>query len=719
MPTWITTTPEIETPLFVRTFSAGRGMPASVRICGLGYFTLLVNGQRVSTELFTPAQTNYASRDLTDFAYHFEDHMATRAYYLTYDLTPFLKDGENRMEVILGNGWFRQKERVCEGYTVYFPSLVLTYTLQVGSTTYLSDGSEDCFVYPILESNLYLGEQIDLRLFEAPLAPAPTLIADFDVPLYPQSCAPDRVIRTISPRLMKREGSVAFFDAGENISGIVSLKARGKRGDEITLTFAEAMKDGTLDLHNLGGYIKCASGRMQEQRDHFILREGEQEIRPMFVFHGFRYFTVKADCEYHPTVEVIHTDVETTSTFSCDDAVLNWLYDAYLRSQLGNLHGAMPSDCPHRERLGYTGDGQACATAAMLCLDMKRVYPKWLDDILDSQDALTGHIKHTAPFMGGGGGPGGWCSAVALLPWQMYMRYGELAPVKTAYPAICRFVDYLLGKSEDLIIVKAEEGGWCLGDWCTPEPIAIPPAFVNTCYFARVLDIASTFATLLGHQADSARYAALARKVRERAHAHFFDGSSYCGGIQGADAYAVWASLPEAETLAQRLLDRYEKAPCLDTGFLGTDILCGVLFDLGMGDIALRLLSADHETVGFARMMREGATTIWEYLESDGKSQNHPMFGACVTHLFTGLLGIQNAPGKVGYKDLIISPCLSSHVKQASGSIATDSGDIAVSFRIGAQNTAVTVTLPEGVKALLRVGDQAIPLSAGTRTVLL
>ena len=110
--------------------------------------------------------------------------------------------------------------------------------------------------------------------------------------------------------------------------------------------------------------------------------------------------------------EVIHTDVAVTSSFSCSDPVLNWLYEAYIRTQLDNYHGCIPSDCPHRERLGYTGDGQLTAETAMLLLDTKELYRKWYQDILDSQGAETGHIPHTAPFLGGGGGPGGWGCAV-------------------------------------------------------------------------------------------------------------------------------------------------------------------------------------------------------------------------------------------------------------------------------------------------------------------
>ena len=146
--------------------------------------------------------------------------------------------------------------------------------------------------------------------------------------------------------------------------------------------------------------------------------------------------------------------------------MLNWLYEAYIRTQLDNYHGCIPSDCPHRERLGYTGDGQLTAETAMLLLDTKELYRKWYQDILDSQGAETGHIPHTAPFLGGGGGPGGWGCAVYQVPLAWAKIYGDDSLLVQGYDAILRWFDYMDAHSEKGLVVREEEGGWCLGDWC-------------------------------------------------------------------------------------------------------------------------------------------------------------------------------------------------------------------------------------------------------------
>lgn len=723
-PKWICTAPEVETPVFSRTVWCDGISHAEIDICGLGWFTLLVNGKQINDTLFVPAQTNYAWRDLRGFAYGLTDRMSYRAHYLTYDLTPYLQKGENRMEVILGNGWFRQKERVCEGETMYAPALVLWYELRIteadgAQKTVRSDGSERCHVYPILESNIYLGETVDTRLFDEPLTETPVTVTDFFSPLVKQTCPPDRVIRTITPTLLKREGDLRTYDAGENITGIVSLRIKGERGEQVRLEFAESMKDGKLRFETMGSDYRCKSGRPQIQGDTFILNGSEQTLAPMFVFHGFRYFTLScATNDVLPTVQVIHTDAPVASRFDCDDEVLNWLYEAYLRSQLDNLHGCIPSDCPHRERLGYTGDGQACAEAAMLTLDAHGVYTKWLRDILDSQDRQTGHVKHTAPCMGGGGGPGGWGCAIAILPDRMYDRYADMDAVRASYDPILHWIDYMDAKSEDSIVVREEPNGWCLGDWCTPEPIAIPEAFVNTCYLIHTLQIAAKFSDLLG-RGDAPALLARAEESREALALRYYDGSDYCGGIQGANAYAVWARLPHYETLPARLAEHYRALGRLDTGFLGTDILCAVLFETGYGDVAIDLLASRDEKIGFAMMMRAGATTLYEYIETDRHSRNHPMFGACVRNLFTGLLGIRNREGCAGYTDLVISPCLHSRVKRASGSVRAGEGEVSLSFSVTDERTQIEVDLPRGVKAVLRIGDREWQLKPGRQTVTL
>ncbi len=713
---WITCDSKIETPLFRRTFTAQGATRAVIEISGLGYFTLWINGVRASDDWFAPAFTNYAPRDMTRAGYPIRDTMATRALFCRYDIARLLRDGENVIEIAVGNGWFRQRERACEWPGVYSESLVAAYELKLadaaGERTILSDGSEECFVYPILDSNLYLGDTIDTRLFDAPLQRAETRLSDFaPETVEEQTCPPERVIREIHPRLVRACGDRRIYDAGENISGIVQVRVRGRRGEKLVLRFAERMRGGEIDPSTTGAEYTCTSGRRQIQTDVFILNGREQEIEPMFAYHAFRYFEIAGEAELlEPVVKVIHTDVPVESTFECDCAAVNWLYDAYIRTQLNNLHGGIPSDCPHRERLGYTGDGQCCAEAAMLTLGMKDVYPKWIQDILDCQGAETGHVQHTAPLMGGGGGPGGWGCAIAIVPWQYYLRYGDKGMLERAYPAMKRWLAYMESHCEGGLFTHEEPDGWCLGDWATPGPVEIPEAFVNTCYLVKVMEILNAVAQILnsGERFDAEPYR---RALRER----YFDGAHYAGGVRAADAFAIWAKLPESETLGPGLCARYEALGRFDTGFLGTDILCQVLFEMGRGDVAMRLIASDDTGAGFGFMRARNATTIFEYIDRDDRSLDHPMFGACVRQLFTGLLGIRQRAGTAGYSDIVIAPVRNTLVCHASGGIRTAAGELRVAF----DAKSVCVCVPEGLRASLLLNGREIALKGGETRILL
>ena len=724
---WITCDSAVETPMFRKTFTVGTVKKAEIRVCGLGYFSLRINGEKVTADLFTPAQSNYAPVDCTKFTYPIYDTLTARVYYLTYDITAFLKPGENTVDVIVGNGWYRQRERVAEGDFQFGSQLLANFKITLidpenKASFICSDGSEQCFVYPILQSNLFLGEVWDTRLFEAPFKQVPVLHSDFKPENFClQHCPADRVVQTIQPTLLAAENGRQVYDAGINVSGWVRLQACGKPGTTLTLSFAENMKGTQLDYASTGAGYKTKSGAQQIQSDTFILNGTEQDLAPLFVWHSFRYFEIAGEIagrvqHLEPTVEVIHTHVPVTADFTCDREILNWLYRAYIRTQLNNYHGSIPTDCPHRERLGYTGDGQICAPAGMMLFDSRMLYQKWIEDILDCQDIYTGHIQHTAPFMGGGGGPGGWGCAVILVPWYYYLQFAEISMLHHAFPAMKKWLSYLLLHCTEGLLTSEEPDGWCLGDWANPGKTDIPADFVNTCFMVKCLDILAEISNLVGEN-RAADYLKIAENARQALKRSYFQNGEYASGLQGANAFAVWAKLPEWESLPRKLKERYEALGVFDTGFLGTDILCQVLFENGLGDLAVRLMAAESSTVGFHFMRQNGATTLFEYLDKAGPSNNHPMFGACTRQLFTGILGIRQAARSCGYMDVMIEPLLSGVVQQAAGSIQTIFGKLAVSFSLG-QKT-VEIEIPNGVHALFRQGSQQVSLKPGINRFVL
>ncbi len=653
---WICGGAGCEAPLFRRSFwldRTERFQSARLEICGLGYFLFYINGKRISDQELMPAMTDYASVLGCETTYPvWEERSAHRCWYLSFDLLPYLKAEENVLAVRLGNGWYHQTERIAEGKFVFgLPKLwfELTLTDADGRQEWIESDRQTLW-HPggLLKNNLFLGEVRDLRKepegWQYPDAdlsgwkPAQPVHAP-ETLLEEQTCPPDRVIRKLYPVLIGEYDGRKIYDCRENIAGRVVLSCLGKKGECITVRHAEELAaDGTLDFESAGGSD-------QLQQDHYICDGRIQTLHPLFCWHGFRYFETEGPCEVL-CAEVIHTDVAVTSSFSCSDPVLNWLYETYIRTQLDNYHGCIPSDCPHRERLGYTGDGQLTAETAMLLLDAKELYRKWYQDILDSQGAETGHIPHTAPFLGGGGGPGGWGCAVYHVPLAWAKIYGDDSLLVQGYDAILRWFDYMDAHSEKGLVVREEEGGWCLGDWCFPvseEKEQLPEAFINTFYYLHGLQEMMQISEKMNNKLPI-RFSEREKNVKTAFLDAYFDPETgdFCEGRAAGNAYGLALGLGDERT-KKHLVEKYEALGRFDTGIFGTPMLLEQLFSIGAGDLAVRLLTNDSEEASFAHMKQNGATTLWE--RWDGKeSHNHPMFGACVRLLFTEILGIRMTP---------------------------------------------------------------------------
>ncbi len=476
-------------PIITRLFRASEVGQARLFVTGLGYFEARINGQRVTAERFLPPVTDYEPRDLGKFLYPLRDTTHNRIEYCEFDVTQLLQDGENTLIIQLGNGFYRQTERTAEGQTTYGDILKAIYSLKLetpdGMISIDSNGSERCRPSEIVYSQLFIGEVIDPTAPAAREAPV-RILPEPRAALVPRIGPGDRCVRTIRPRHIGEN----IYDACENISGLVRLRTHGPRGQRITLRFAENLTvEGALDFASTGADYTCASERRQIMEDIFICDGTDRWFEPKFVWHAFRYFEIDGKFDA-AEVLVIHSDCPVTAKFDSPSEGLNYLFDAFCRTQLNNMHGSIPSDCPHRERLGYTGDGQVCAPASMQLLDTRAFYRKWIEDILDCQDPGTSHVQHTAPLMGGGGGPGGWGCAIVLVPWAYYRQYGEKAILERCYEPMHRWAEYLKNRSEGGLVVREEPGGWCLGDWCTlEEPVELPAAYVKSCYFVKILGI--------------------------------------------------------------------------------------------------------------------------------------------------------------------------------------------------------------------------------------
>lgn len=690
---WVACDSGCTSPVIKGGFFIEEPKEAEITICGLGFFRLWINGRKVSKDKFVPVNSQYCKRDLTAFEYPILDELSYRTYAVRYDISKFVVDGENDIRVILGCGWFAQQKRSAEGFAKY-GDIKLCYKIDVENKsgkkyTFVSDENLEWKQSRIIENNIYFGEVHDMSLADELTAnsgfqnviKAPAHETQFFV----QDCPADRVERVIKPVKLFDLSEVSIYDMGENISGYPVVAATVD-GANITVRCSEEINpDGTLNFDS------CDRGQIQ--KDEYRNAKKGEECMPWFTWHGFRYFELTNNAE-PVRCEVVHSDCAVTSSFESDSEMLNWLYDAYIRTQLSNMHSGVPSDCPHIERLGYTGDGQLCCEAAMMLLDSQKFYKKWLEDISDCQSIGNGHVQHTAPFMGSGGGPAGWGGAIAVVPYEMYKIYGDKETFRRYLPKILRYFDYLDSRSSGGLVCREEEGGWCLGDWCPPEQITICEPFVNTALYVKQMMMTKEASEAIG---ESETAAMLEKRIEEKKQAilnayYSPQTGSFIGDAQGANSFAVDIGLG-GERAFNNTKKKYDAADAFDTGIFGTDILSRVLFERGCADTAFHLLTSTGKG-SFYNMKKQGATTIWENWDGE-RSHSHPMFGAVTRYLFSFILGITQEKNSAGYEKIVIAPQIPDGLNRASGHITTVRGEIAVSFIRTEREMDFYVTVPQ------------------------
>lgn len=604
-------------------------------VSGLGFCEIYINGKSISDRLLAPAWTNYIKKDTASMSYPIFDTMTDRIFYEKIDVTRFLNEGKNTIVFHIGGGWFCQDECLNEGVKGY-GNLMLCFKISQGEKIIAVSDENTKYRHSFIKrANLYYGEDHDARLGgydfsripsdsenwkNSDVIPAPLTI------LQEQTCPGDKVIRKLYPECIFKKGDYAIYDVGENVSGypVVEFIEEAYIGESCVLRFAEELnEEGALSFHSAGGEFRM-------QKDTYIHDNKCEEYYPRFTWHGARYFDVLGRVNVKE-YRVVHTDIKPIVEFKSSDETLQWIFDSYIRTQLNNIHCCVPSDCPHRERLGYTGDGQLTVNSVMTCFDAEGLYRKWMQDVADSQDIYNGHVQHTAPFYGGGGGPGGWGGAIVIVPYAFYKHYGDKEFIRRYYPNMLSYFDYLEAHSENGLVVSEELGGWCLGDWCSPKDRnLIPPPFVNTYFYLKTLSMAMELSEIIGENADELklRY----EKVKKAFLENFYNEAegSFCDSLEASDAYGYDLGFGNEKTLA-RIVDKYTQLGEFDCGIFGTDILIRTLCENGYKDLAFKLLTSKKENT-FYNMKCHGATTLWENWDG-AHSHSHPMFGAVVEYI--------------------------------------------------------------------------------------
>jgi alpha-L-rhamnosidase len=728
---WISHPGETENPIFYGDLYVKDNVDYCLAaISGLGYYELKINDVKTGEYLNVPGWTDYARRELSNLLYPYTDRSSKRVLYNVYDITGLLSRGLNRFEAMLGNGFFNQIERSIEGDMSYGkPRLFLEFTMVYkdgNRDSFSVDENTFCTEGPLEFNNIYFGE---IRNDNIGLSFDGDYVSEIikwnHGKMKSQYSAFDYAAGEFIPVSIGDN----IYDAGTNLTGRVIITAKAPRGAGFSLEYFETMKDGKPDFSSSGG-------EWQIQENRYTFGENKTvEYRETFGWRGFRYFRLQMDEDVEILdirVEEVYGTPKGPGSFNCSEKNIEWIYNSYKKTQLSNMHGGVPSDCPHRERLGYTGDGQVTCESALLTLDSVNFYRKWLYDIMASQDSETGFVPHTVPFYGGGGGPA-WGSSCAVVPWILYNHTFDEGILKEAYPVVCKWIGYLEKKNPGLIIRTEGEGSWCLGDWCMPvagyevEEVdldaifdAMDPAIVNTCYFYKCITICIDIGKIIGR--STIYYERLAKRVREKFNEEFLDkeNMNYGTGNYCSNVYPLAFDIvpKELESAVAASLEEYIRSNdySMMVGIFGASMIFGVLSRFGYGRTVKSMLDR-REYPSFGYMMDKGATTIWETWDGNA-SGNHPMFGSVVTYFIKNLAGLRFY-SKDGL--FLLEPEFLEGVNYVSCKIPTVFGTAGIEWeRLEKQKKIkVRIKLPGNTRGALRALGETIIVENGITDISL
>ncbi|HET6530544.1 MAG TPA: family 78 glycoside hydrolase catalytic domain [Actinoplanes sp.] len=689
----------------------GEVIKARLYITAHGLYEAELNGERVGDQQLTPGWTSY-------------DH---RLRYQTYDVTGQLRSGENTLEVLLGNGWFRGRLGFRDSRAVYGDRLALLAQLEVTTAdgqvhVLATDGSWTARESQIVADDLYDGQHTDLRRTAGGEAPVEEVPADLGRLVAPDG-PPVRITDVLPAVELAPRGDRTLVDFGQNLVGWVRLTVRGRAGQTVTLRHAEVLEHGELGVRPL---------RTAKATDSWILAsDGEVTLEPNLTFHGFRYAEVTGAEIGRDDIQavVVGSDLTRTGWFDSSHDLLNRFHENVVWGMRGNFVD-VPTDCPQRdERLGWTGDIQVFAPTASFLFNAAGFLTNWLADLAVEQHK-DGSVPFVIPDVLRQPGPAatGWGDAATLVPWVIYQRTGDVALLRRQLPSMRAWVD----RMEDLAGSDLLwSGGFQFGDWLDPTAPPDKPAqakadpdVIATAHFARSAEVVGQAAALTGDADTAARYSALADRVRT-AFAHEYVTGSGRVLSDSATAYGLalqWALLPGAEQrrhAGERLADLIRTAGFrISTGFLGTPLMTDALTDAGEPELAYRLL-LQTGCPSWLYSVTMGATTVWERWDSmlpDGSinpgqmtSFNHYALGAVADWMHRRVAGL--APAAPAYRELDVRPVPGRGLTFASARHLTPYGEAKVSWHRRDGQLTLDVTVPVGTSAAVLVPGTAEPVT--------
>jgi alpha-L-rhamnosidase len=690
---------------------------ATAYITAHGMYEAQLNGKRVGDAYLTPGWTSYNKR----------------LQYQVYDVTNMLTSGSNAIGIVTGNGWYRGFIAWSGNKDSYGKKTGLLFQLDIiysdGTTaTIVSDGSWKSSTGSIRYSEIYHGETIDAREEKAGWSTSgyndagwsPAKVADYPIDnLLATYNEPVKKHETFKPlKIFTTPKGEKVIDFGQNLVGWVIVKANGKAGDRITLRHAEVLdKNGNFYIDNLRAANATAN--------YFLSGKGEEIFEPHFTFYGFRYIKIDGVNEIKPedfTAVALYSDMKPTGTFTSSNPLINQLQHNIQWGQRGNFLD-VPTDCPQRdERLGWTGDAQAFSRTASFNFGVNNFFAKWLRDI-EADQQPSGSVPFVIPNVLGpnAGAATGWADVATIIPWNMYLAYGDKKILENQYNSMKAWVGYMEKSSKDYLW----NTGFHFGDWLFYRPFddndgrsAVTDKYmIAQCFYTNSVQIMINAAKVLGKNDDVTKYTELIKNLKEAyVKEYLTPNGRLVSGTQTAYVLALnFDMLPEnlRGQAVEKLVDNIKSYNNhLTTGFLGTPYLCHVLSRFGKTDVAFTLLMQETYP-SWLYPVKMGATTIWErwngirpdstFEPASMNSFNHYAYGAIGDWMYRVVAGLDTYDDAPGYKHIKIQPHIGGGLTNASASLQTYYGKASSGWKIEGDKIIMDIEVPANTKATIHV----------------
>jgi alpha-L-rhamnosidase len=695
---------------------SGKADKRFIYVNSLGYHEVYINGVKVGNALLAPAVSQFNKRSLS----------------LTYDVSSYLKEGDNDLVLWLGRGW----------YTADLPGVEYKGPLVKARLEELVDGKWNtvCATGPTWKGRVsgysaiengkgghFGGEKINANTTLADLT-GPSLEKETWSPVYianipkhlvtPQTVEVNKIQGEVDAVNVKSFGRKTWLvDMGTTLSGIAEVKFDGlKAGQEVILQYTDHLeKDG-----------KFVS---QHQEDTYVARgTGAEIFKSKFNYHGFRYLKI-SNLKVEPRKEsfkafLVHTDYKPAATFACSDKDLNTIHDMLFYTLKCLSIGGYLVDCPQLERLGYGGDGNASTLTAQTMFDLGPLYSNWLQAWGDCVNE-DGGMPHTAPCPYPAGGGPYWCAFMITASYKTYLNYGDARVLEKYYPVMQQWLGYVAKYSPDGLLQPWPETnyrGWYLGDWAVPEGVDQKDKgsinLVDNCVVSQSLEKMEKIANLLGKKEDAQKYALQNEKLKKQIHQAYFNSAkySYASGSQIDNSYPLLTNLvPDSliSKVTQSLQNEIvvKRGGHIATGLVGIPIFTEWAVKNKAVDLYYNMLKKP-DYPGFLYMIDQGATTTWEHW-SGQRSRIHNCYNGIGSWFYQAVGGIRPDDNYPGYTQVFIDPQIPTGVTWAKSTKETPNGKLAVNWAIENKILKIEVEVPVGclAKVVLKAGTKAYTLN--------